>query len=78
MIIDNKSNFLYEIFEKRDIQKLQILTAFITLYGFEVIQKNLNTKTKLLLSDRVEKNILNLKTTLFKEILYEIYRKKFY
>ena len=55
MIIDNKSNFLYEIFKNKDIQELQILTPFITLYGFESIQKSLNTKTKLLLSDRVEK-----------------------
>ena len=55
MIIDNKSNFLYEVFENKDIQELQILTPFITLYGFEEIQKNLNIKTKLLLSDRVEK-----------------------
>ena len=55
MIIDNKSNFLYEVFENKDIQELQILTPFITLYGFESIQKSLNTKTKFLLSDRVEK-----------------------
>ena len=55
MILDNKSKFLYKIFENKDIQELQILTPFITLYGFEVIQKIFNTKTKLLLSDRVEK-----------------------
>ena len=54
-IIDNKSNFLYAIFKNKDIQELQILTPFITLYGFEVIQKNLNIKTKLILSDSIEK-----------------------
>jgi hypothetical protein len=55
MIIDNKSNFLYEIFEKKDIEELQILTPFITLYGFELIQKKLNSKTKILLSDSIDK-----------------------
>jgi hypothetical protein len=55
MIIDNKSNFLYEIFQKNDIKELQILTPFITLYGFELIQKKLNSNTKILLSDSIDK-----------------------
>jgi hypothetical protein len=55
MIIDNKSNFLYEIFQKNDIKELQILTPFITLYGFELIQKKLNFNTKILLSDSIDK-----------------------
>ena len=57
MIIDNKSKFLYEVFENKDIQELQILTPFITLYGFEIIKKSLNTNMKLLISDRIEKII---------------------
>jgi len=38
MFIDKKSNFLYEVFENKDIQELQILTPFITLYGFEFLK----------------------------------------
>ena len=53
MLIDNKSNFLYEVFENKDIQELQILTPFITLYGFEFL-KNIK-KSKILLSDKIEK-----------------------
>ena len=47
MIIDNKSKFLYEVFENKNTQELQILTPFITLYGFEVIEKIIGVNEEL-------------------------------
>ena len=76
MIIDNKSNFLYEVFENKDIQELQILTPFITLYGFELIQKNLNTKTKLILSDSIEKILGTNEEIKYKNQLKQTYLAK--
>ena len=76
MIIDNKSNFLYEVFENKDIQELQILTPFITLYGFELIQKNLNTKTKLILNDSIEKILGTNEEIKYKNQLKQTYLAK--
>jgi len=75
-IIDNKSSFLYDIFKNKDIQELQILTPFITLYGFEVIQKNLNTKTKLILSDSIEKILGTDEELKYKNHLKQVYLAK--
>ena len=75
-IIDNKSSFLYDIFKNKDIQELQILTPFITLYGFEVIQKNLNIKTKLILSDSIEKILGTDEELKYKNHLKQVYLAK--